>query len=97
MRQGIFLPESASSADSLTVSVQPPRAIVCISICVYDKNPKHWQLYCCLDTRTILHTLVGMGSAAILHTQVGMGSAAILHTQVGMASAALAAAVAVPR
>ena len=29
----IFLPKSAFSADSLTVSVQPPCAIVCINIC----------------------------------------------------------------
>ena len=34
VRQIIFLPESASSADSLTVSVHPPCAIACItSVC----------------------------------------------------------------
>ena len=31
VRQIIFLPESASSADSLTVSVQPPCAVACIT------------------------------------------------------------------
>ena len=49
-----FLPASTSSADSLTVSIQPPCAIACINICEHTKNPKHWQPYHCLDT--ILHT-----------------------------------------
>ena len=44
VRQGICLPvESTSSADSLTVSAQPPCAIVCINICAHVKNPKRWQ------------------------------------------------------
>ena len=51
VRQGMFLPESAFSADSLTVSVQPPCAIACINICVHVKNPEHWQPHHCLDTR----------------------------------------------
>ena len=29
------------SADSLTVSVQSPRAIACINVCVHVKNSKH--------------------------------------------------------
>ena len=45
MRQGIFLPESASGADCLTVSVQPPCEIVCINICAHVKNVKHWQVF----------------------------------------------------
>ena len=64
----IFIPESAFSADSLTVSIKPSCSIACISIGVYDKNPKQWQLYCCLDTRTLLHTLIGMSSAALAPT-----------------------------
>ena len=65
MRHGLFVPESASSADSLTVSVQPPCAIARINMCVNVKNPKHWQPYQYSDTDTkILHSLVGMGSAA---------------------------------
>ena len=39
VRQGIFLPESTCSADSLTVSVHPPYAIACINICAHVKNP----------------------------------------------------------
>ena len=45
------LPESASSADSETVSVQPPCAIASINIYAHVKNPKHWQPYHCLDTQ----------------------------------------------
>ena len=43
--------QSTSSADSLTVSVQPPCAVACISICAHVKNPKRWQPHHCLDTR----------------------------------------------
>ena len=49
--QGTFLPEPASSADSLMVSAQPPCAIACINICAHVKNLKHWQPYHCLDTQ----------------------------------------------
>ena len=49
MWQGIFLPKSTFSADSLTVSVQPSCAIACINGCVPIKEPKHWQPYFCLD------------------------------------------------
>ena len=38
------------SADSLTVSVQPPCAMACINSCVHVKNPEHWQPHHCLDT-----------------------------------------------
>ena len=50
MRLGIFLPESTFSADSLTVFVQPLRAVACTDICEHVKKP---------------HTLVGMSSAAL--------------------------------
>ena len=40
VREGTFLPESTSSADSVTVSVQPSCTIACINICVHIKNPK---------------------------------------------------------
>ena len=43
VRQEMFLPQSTSSADSLTVPVQPPCAIARITICAHFKNPKHWQ------------------------------------------------------
>ena len=49
--QGIVLPESPFSTDSLTVSIQPSCAITCINICACIKPPKHWQPYHCLDTR----------------------------------------------
>ena len=57
MRLGIFLPESTFSADSVTVFVQPLRAVACTDICEHVKKPQ-------LHTE-ILHTLVGMGSAAL--------------------------------
>ena len=60
-----FLSESAFSADSLKVSVQPPCAVACIKICVQVKNPKHRQPYHCCRHTKILHTLIGMGSAAL--------------------------------
>ena len=47
------------------VSVQPMCAVAFIIICAHVKNPKHWQPYHCLDTK-ILHTLIGMGSAALV-------------------------------
>ena len=61
-----FSPESTFSADSsLTVSIQPLCAIAYINICARIKNPKQWQPHHCLDTE-ILHTLIGMGSAALV-------------------------------
>ena len=57
-----FLPESTSSADSLTVSVQPPCAIECINICVHVKNPKHLAAITLFGHTKILHTLTEMGS-----------------------------------
>ena len=45
------LPESASSADSITVSVQTPCDIACINISAHVKYPKHWQPHICLDMR----------------------------------------------
>ena len=66
MQQGIFLPESTASADSLTVLVQPPRAIACINICAYIKNPRHWQPTYCLDMQKYCTlSLTGMGRAAL--------------------------------
>ena len=61
MRQGIFH-QSASSADSLTVSVQPPCAIANTNICA-QKIP---DIGSQTGTTKILHTLVGMGSAALV-------------------------------
>ena len=79
MRHGIFLPESTSGADSLPVSVQPPCAIACINICADVKNPKHWQPYHCLDIRKIVHTLIGMGSAALAAAVPYPGRATIIY------------------
>ena len=59
-----FFSQSAFSAESPAVSVQPLCAITCMNICVYIKNPIHWQPYRCLHTQ-ILHTLVGLGSVAL--------------------------------
>ena len=47
------------------VSVQSPRAVACINICVHVINPKHGQPYHCLDIR-MLHTLIGVGGAALV-------------------------------
>ena len=47
----VFFPAWTFSADSVTVFVQPPCAIECINICMHIKNPKHCQLYRCLDTQ----------------------------------------------
>ena len=64
-----FLPVSVFSADSLTVLVHPTYAIASVNICVHDNNPEHWQPYHCSDTK-ILHTLVGIGSAALADAEV---------------------------
>ena len=50
--KGFFsAPESTFSADSLTVSVQPPCTTACVNSCTHVKNPTHWQPYRrCLDT-----------------------------------------------
>ena len=45
-------------------SHSPLCAAACISNHVHIKNPKHWQPYHCMDTQ-ILHTQIGMGSAAL--------------------------------
>ena len=48
--QGFFSRESAFSADSHTVSVKLPCAIACVDVCAHVKDPRHRQLYLCLDT-----------------------------------------------
>lgn len=35
----------------VTISIQPPCAIICISICACVKNPKQWQPHHYFDTR----------------------------------------------
>ena len=83
MRQGIFLPESTSDADSLTISVEPSSAIACVNICVHVKNPKHLQPYHCLDTGKgiiiiiiiimyIYHALINALSAHMIHINLNM-------------------------
>ena len=64
--QGIFLPESPSSADSLTVSVQT-RISIClyINICAHVNNPKSLAAIPLIGHTKTLHTLIGMGSAAL--------------------------------
>ena len=57
VRQGIFLPEPTFSADSLTVSVQSPCAIVCMNICVHSKDPKHLATIALFGYRKIAQTL----------------------------------------
>ncbi len=70
--KGFFFAPSQLSVQTLTVSVQLQCAIACISSCAHFKHPKHWQPYNCLDTQKyctdILHTLIGMGSAALAAT-----------------------------
>ena len=56
--------QSACSADSLTVSVQPRRAVACIRI----NNPQNWQSCRCLDPKVpcTLILVIGMASAALV-------------------------------
>ena len=65
MGQGIFLPESTSSADSLMVSVLPPCATACITPEVTLNIPNSSSLTPLLGHKKILHTLIGMGSTAL--------------------------------
>ena len=51
---------------SITVSVQAPCAIACINSCAHVKKPKHRQPLPLLVYTNVLHTLVGMGSAALV-------------------------------
>ena len=53
--------QSACSADSLMVSIQPRRAITCVRV----NSPKHWQSCHCLDPKVpcTLILVTGMGSA----------------------------------
>ena len=51
VQRGIFLPELAFSADSLTQFVQLLCAIACIKISVRVKNPNHQRPHSCLDTQ----------------------------------------------
>ena len=60
--KGIFSQSTNFSADYLTVSVEPPRAITFVNICALVRNPKHCPL---LGHTKILHTLTEMGSAAL--------------------------------
>ena len=59
-------PQSTVSADSL-MAFMPPLlcAFTCIIFFGCVKNPQCWQPYHCLDNRKILHTPIGMGSAAL--------------------------------
>ena len=52
----LLLPMSAFSAESLTVFVQSPRAIVCINNCAHVKNPQHWQPYIVRTQENAAHT-----------------------------------------
>ena len=63
--QGLLSLEPTSNADSLMVFTQPLCAMSCINICAHIKNSMHWQSCHCLELQKILHTLIGMGSAAL--------------------------------
>ena len=70
MRQGIFLPESTSSADRLSYGVRKVLcAIACINICADVKNPKHWQPPLSGQTE-MLHTPDSDALAAAVSYQV---------------------------
>ena len=58
-----FITESSFSADSLAVSVQPPCAIACISICAHVKIP-NMAAKPLFGHTEIVHTPLGVGSAA---------------------------------
>ena len=61
----IFLSQSATSADSLTVFAQPMCAVTCLNISVHVKHPKHLQPCCMLGDIKILHIPIWRGSAAL--------------------------------
>ena len=63
VRLGIFLPVSTFSADTLSVSVQPPCAVACISICAHVKIP-NMAAKPLFGHTEIVHTPLGVGSAA---------------------------------
>ena len=71
--KGFFSQSQLPVKTLLRCPYSPPCAVACTNICAHVKNLKHWQSYHCLDTRMwegtsrskILHTLVGMGSAAL--------------------------------
>ena len=65
MRQGIFLPQSASSADSLTVSVQPPCAIACTTSVRTLEIPPNGKHTIVRTQENTADTLTGMGGAAL--------------------------------
>ena len=60
-----FLTQLTFSADSLTVSVQPPCAITRINICAYVKCPKQWYAYqrlgCLTCTQMLMHAIARGG------------------------------------
>ena len=49
--KGLFSQSQLSVQAVSAVSIQPVCAITCINICVQSEDPKHWQLYHCLDTQ----------------------------------------------
>ena len=55
----------------------PLCALTCINICAHIESPKRWQLHLCLHFghANILHTLIGMGSAALAATAPYPGKA----------------------
>ena len=66
MQQGISPPESTFSADSLTVSAQPPCAIARInSRAQVKKIPNSGSHIPLFGHTKILHIAIGMGSAAL--------------------------------
>ena len=73
MQQGIFLPESPFSADSLMVS--PPHAIACIYICVSVKDPViHVRVWWIMET--LEHPAYTRGWVAQLcHSWLSLGKA----------------------
>ena len=60
-----FPPELTSSADSLTVSAQPPCAVACINTLCARYNSHTLAATPLFGHTEILHTLIGMGSAAL--------------------------------
>ena len=60
-----FCSLSAFSVDFLTVSVQPKCAATCINICTHVNIPNTGSHISLSGHRKILHTQIGMGSAAL--------------------------------
>lgn len=65
MRQGIFLPESVISADSLTVFTQSLGAVACVNMSMHICISKYWYPDQSMDTE-VQHALAAVSVATLV-------------------------------